>query len=44
MRHSDFQDILCCRDYAEQVVSSFSQQIQSEYYGRNISMFIEVFK
>ena len=29
-----FQDVLCCRDYAERVVASFSHQIQS-YYGGN---------
>ena len=31
-----FQDVLCCRDYSERVVASFSNQIQSEYYGGNI--------
>ena len=36
-----FQDVLCCRDYAERVVSSFPHQIQSSYYGGNISMSIE---
>ena len=25
-----FQDVLCCRDYAERVVASFADQIQSE--------------
>ena len=24
-----FQDVLCCRDYAERVVASFANQIQS---------------
>ena len=33
--------MLCCRDYAERVVASFSHQIQSEYYGGNISVSIE---
>ena len=30
-----FQDVLCRRDYAERVVASFDNQIQSEYYGEN---------
>ena len=34
--------MLCRRDYAERVVASFSNQIQSEYYGGNISVSIEV--
>ena len=29
------------RDYAERLVSSFANQIQSEYYGGNISVSIE---
>ena len=33
--------MLCCRDFAERVVASFSNQIQSEYYGGNISVSIE---
>ena len=33
--------MLCCRDYAESLVASFSNQIKSEYYGENISMSIE---
>ena len=33
--------MLCCRDYAERVVASFTKQIQSEYYGGNISVSIE---
>ena len=37
-----FQDALCCRDYAERLVASFPHQIQSEYYGGNISVSIEV--
>ena len=37
-----FQDVLCCRDYADRVVASFYHQIQSEYYGGNRSMSIEV--
>ena len=36
-----FQDILCRRDYSERVVASFSNQIQSEYYGGNIYVSIE---
>ena len=36
-----FQDVLCCRDYAERVVASFPHQIQSEYYGGNISVYIK---
>ena len=35
-RRKTFQDVLCCRDYSERVVDSFSNQIQSAYYGRNI--------
>ena len=38
-----FQDVLCCCDYAEMVVASFANQIQSEYYGGNRSVSIEVF-
>ena len=37
-----FQDILCRLDYDERVVVSFDNQIQSEYYGVNVSVFIEV--
>ena len=37
-----FQDVLCCRDYAERVVASFANQIQSKYYGGNRSVYIEV--
>ena len=33
---------LCKRDYAERVVSSFANQIQSEYYCGNMSVSIEV--
>ena len=33
--------MLCRRDYAERVAASFSNQIQSEYYGGNRSMSIE---
>ena len=36
-----FQDVLCRRDYAERVLASFSNQIQSEYYGGNRSVSIE---
>ena len=31
-----FQDVLCRPDYAEMVVASFANKIQSEYYGGNI--------
>ena len=34
------QYFLCCYDYSEQVVSNFSNQNQSEYYGGNISVSI----
>ena len=37
----DFHDGLCRRDYAEHIVASFANQIQSEYYGGNISVSIE---
>ena len=40
-RHELFQDVLCRRDYAERVVASFANQIQSEYYGGNRSVSIE---
>ena len=33
--------MLCRHDYAEREVSSFSNQIRSEYYGGNISVYIE---
>ena len=36
-----FEYVLCCRGYSERVVTSFARQIQSEYYGGNISMSIE---
>ena len=36
-----FQYILCRRDYAERVVASFDNKIQSEYYGGNRSVSIE---
>ena len=47
MRHTDFkrselfQYVLCCSAYAERVVAIFANQIQSEYYGVNISVSIE---
>ena len=41
-RRESFQDVLCCRDYNERVVDIFSNQMQSEYYGGNIHMSIEV--
>ena len=40
-RRALFQDVLCRRDYAERVVSSFSNKIQSEYYGGNIYVSIK---
>ena len=40
-RRELFQDVLCRRDYADRLVSSFSNQIQSEYYGGNISVSLE---
>ena len=36
-----FQDVLCCRDYAERVVARLTNQIQPEYYSGNISVSIE---
>ena len=36
-----FQDVLCRRDYAERVLASFANQIQSEYYGGNRYVSIE---
>ena len=40
-RSEQFQDVLCLCDYAERVVAIFVYQIQSEYYGRNISVSID---
>ena len=40
-RREIFQDLLCRRDYAERVVSSFANQIQPEYFGGNRSVYIE---
>ena len=40
-RRELFQDVLCYRDYADRVVASFANQIQSEYYGGNRSVSIE---
>ena len=40
-RRGLFKDVLCRRDYAERVLASFANQIQSEYYGGNRSMSIE---
>ena len=40
-RRELFQDILYLRDYSERLVASFANQIQSEYYGGNISVSIE---
>ena len=33
--------MLFCRDYADRVVASLAHQIQSEYYGGNIYVYIE---
>ena len=41
-RCSENQDMLCRPDFAERVVASFSHQIQSEYYGGNRYVSIEV--
>ena len=43
-RHELFQDVLCCRDYADRVIASFDNRIQSEYYGGNKSVSIEGIK
>ena len=40
-RRELFQDVMCRRDYAERVVSSFANEIQSEYYGGNRYLSIE---
>ena len=40
-RRELFQDVLCHRDYADRVVASFSNQIQSQYYVGNRSVSIE---
>ena len=40
-RRELFQDVLCRRDYAERVLASFANQIQSEYYGGYRSVSIE---
>ena len=36
-----FQDFLCHLDYAERVVETFDNQIQSKLYGVNRSVYIE---
>ena len=41
-RQKLFQDVLCCRDYAERVVVRFDHKVKSEYYGGNRSVYIEV--
>ena len=40
-RRESFQYVLCCRDYAEIIVASFSHQIKPEYYGGNRYVSIE---
>ena len=40
-RCETFQDVLCCRDYAQMVVAIFPNQIQSEYYATNRSVSVE---
>ena len=40
-RRELFQDVLCRRDYAERIVASFANKIQSEYYDGNRSVSIE---
>ena len=40
-RRELFQYFLCRRDYAERVVTRFSHQMKSEYYGENRSVSIE---
>ena len=35
-----FQDVLCCHDFSYRVVAIFAHQIHSEYYCRNISVYI----
>ena len=50
MRHTDFkrrelyQDVLCRSYYDERVFARFSNQIQLEYYGINISVYTEGIK
>ena len=47
MRHTAFkqrdlfQDFLCRRNYDDRAVASFANEIQSEYYGGNRSVYIE---
>ena len=41
MCHSTYQYVFWHRYYAERVVASFTQQIQSEYYDGNIYVSIE---
>ena len=36
-----FQDVICRCDYADRLVARFANQIQSLYYGGNISVSIE---
>ena len=36
-----YQYILCRCDYAERIVANFAHEIQSEYYGVNISVCME---
>ena len=40
-RRESFQDVICLCYYAERLVESFANKIQSEYYCGNISVSIE---
>ena len=40
-RRELLQYVICCRDYSKRVVARSANQIQSEYYGENISVSIE---
>ena len=40
-RRELFQYVICRCDYAERVVAGFAHKIQSQYYGGNISVYIE---
>ena len=40
-RRAYYQDVFCHKDYVERVVSSFTHQIQYEYYGGDLYLPIE---